>query len=76
MGMRAVSMPEDRRIVQTVEPIFLQEKLIGVLIYEKPALAVEDVISPEKEQCQQSGALGRITVRDNGVGVQHKTAHS
>lgn len=57
VGMRAVSMPEDRRIVQTVEPIFLQEKLIGVLIYEKPALAVEDVIPPEKEPCQQSGVL-------------------
>ncbi len=45
VGVRAVSMPEDRRIVQTVEPIFYQEKLIAVLIYERPAMAVEDVLS-------------------------------
>ena len=37
VGVRAVSMPEDRRIIQTVEPIFCAEKLIGVLIYEKAA---------------------------------------
>lgn len=57
VGMRALSMPEDRRIVQTVEPIFLNKKLIGVLIYEKPALAVEDVIPPEKECRQENGTL-------------------
>ena len=44
-GMRAVSMPEDRRIVQSVEPIFYEGRLIAVLIYEKPAMAVEAVVA-------------------------------
>lgn len=45
MGVRAVSMPEDRRIVQSVEPIFYEERLIAVLIYEKPAMAVETMVA-------------------------------
>lgn len=53
VGVRAVSMPEDQRIVQTVEPIFYKEKLIGVLIYERPAMAVEDVLSFDE---RESGA--------------------
>ena len=44
VGLRAVSMPEDRRIVQSVEPIFYRERLIAVLIYEKPAPAAEDMV--------------------------------
>ena len=44
VGLRAVSMPEDRRIVQSVEPIFFRERLIAVLIYEKPAPAAEDMV--------------------------------
>lgn len=35
--MRAVHMPEDRDVIQTVEPIFFNEKLIAVLIFEKRA---------------------------------------
>lgn len=45
VGMRAVSMPEDRRIIQTVEPIFYGGHLIAVLIYEKPAMDVESILS-------------------------------
>ena len=45
VGVRAVSMPEDRRIVQSVEPIFYEERLIAVLIYEKPAVAVEAMVA-------------------------------
>ncbi len=35
--MCAVHMPEDRNVIQTVEPLFYNEKLIGTLIYEKNA---------------------------------------
>lgn len=49
VGVRAVSMPEDRRIVQSVEPIFYEERLIAVLIYEKPAMAVEAVVAQQEE---------------------------
>lgn len=35
--MSAVHMPEDRDVIQTVEPIFYNEKLIAVLIFEKKA---------------------------------------
>lgn len=56
-GVRAVSMPEDRRIVQTVEPIFCAEKLIGVLIYEKPTIAVENMVSSSAESGQGAEAL-------------------
>lgn len=48
VGMRAVSMPEDRRIVQSVEPIFYEERLIAVLIYEKPAMAVEAMVARQE----------------------------
>lgn len=52
VGVRAVSMPEDKRIVQTVEPIFHKEKLIAVLIYERPALAVEDMVPPTPAEAE------------------------
>ena len=48
VGVRAVSMPEDRRIVQSVEPIFYEERLIAVLIYEKPAMAVEAMVARQE----------------------------
>ncbi len=35
--MCAIHMPEDRNVVQTVEPLFYNEKLIAVLIFEKKA---------------------------------------
>ena len=35
--MCAVHMPEDRNVIQTVEPLFYDEKLIAVLIFEKKA---------------------------------------
>ncbi|NCB63655.1 MAG: histidine kinase [Clostridia bacterium] len=54
VGVRAVSMPEDKRIVQTVEPIFHKEKLIAVLIYERPAMAVEDMVTPAPAEGPQS----------------------
>ena len=57
-GVRAVSMPEDRRIVQSVEPLFYEGRLIGVLIYERPALAAEEPPpAGEREAEQASGAL-------------------
>lgn len=49
-GVRAVSMPEDRRIIQTVEPIFYSGRLIAVLIYEKPAMDVEDILADAQSQ--------------------------
>ena len=52
VGVRAVSMPENRRVVQTVEPLFFQEKLIAVLIYEKPSVA--EVIPEESEPIEES----------------------
>ncbi len=64
VGVRAVSMPEDRRIVQTVEPIFFQEKLIGVLIYEKPAMAVEDMVSLGEDKSHAVGELDWINVSE------------
>lgn len=35
--MCAIHMPEDRNVIQTVEPLFHNEKLIGTLILEKNA---------------------------------------
>lgn len=55
VGVRAVSMPEDRKIVQTVEPISFEGRLIGVLIYEKPAMSVEELVEFSDHQI---GALG------------------
>lgn len=40
--MTAIHMPEDRDIIQTVEPIFFNEKLIAVLIFEKAAGTRDD----------------------------------
>ena len=45
-GMLAVSMPEGRKIVQTTEGIFYNQKLIGVLIFEKKA---------DEEEIQKKG---------------------
>lgn len=58
VGVRAVSMPEDRKIVQTVEPIFFEGRLIGVLIYEKPAISVEELVEASDHQL---GELGNDT---------------
>lgn len=49
VGRKAVSVPEDGHVVQTVEPIFFQGRLIGVLIYEKKASMVEEVLSSVPE---------------------------
>lgn len=48
-GMLAVSMPEGRKIVQTTEGIFFNQKLIGVLIFEKKA----DTEESEKQSPKQ-----------------------
>ncbi|MGN1007996.1 MAG: sensor histidine kinase [Butyricicoccus sp.] len=50
IGVRAVSMPEDRKIVQTVEPICFEGRLIGVLIYEKPAADMEMLPEPPEHR--------------------------
>ena len=67
VGMRAVSMPEDRRIVQSVEPIFYEGRLIAVLIYEKPAMAVEAMVAPMRR------ALEELVIEgiDTGAGLAH-----
>ena len=65
VGVRAVSMPEDRRIVQTVEPIIFNEKLIGVLIYERPAMAVEDLVSPREDENRGKEELDWASVSDH-----------
>lgn len=65
VGVRAVSMPEDRRIVQTVEPIIFKEKLIGVLIYEKPAMAVKDIVPPREDANQGADDLDWIGVSEH-----------
>ncbi len=65
VGVRAVSMPEDRRIVQSVEPIFHADKLIGVLIYEKPAIAAETMLQSEEHEFEWKEAdLGWDAVSD------------
>lgn len=65
VGVRAVSMPEDRRIVQTVEPIIFKDKLIGVLIYEKPAMAVEDILLPHGQENHVAEGLDWAGVADH-----------
>ena len=42
VGMRAVSVPEDGQVVQTVDPLFFQGKLVAVLIYEKRSTQAEE----------------------------------
>ncbi|MEM1485914.1 histidine kinase N-terminal domain-containing protein [Oscillospiraceae bacterium PP1C4] len=39
-GVKAVCVPENAQVVQTVEPIFFRERQIGVLIFEKQASLV------------------------------------
>lgn len=56
IGVRAVSMPEDRRIVQSVEPLFYEGRLIAVLIYEKPAMAVEAMVAGQTAPENGAGA--------------------
>lgn len=64
-GMRAVSMPEDRRIVQSVDPIFYRGRLIAVLIYEKPAMDVESILSASQPAPTDTSAdLGWSAVAD------------
>ncbi len=47
--MCAVHMPEDRNVIQTVEPLYHNEKLIGALIFEKNADATETNSEKENE---------------------------
>lgn len=62
--MCAIHMPEDRNVIQTVEPLYFKEKLIGTLIFEKNAdlaganNAKEDENSDKKEIF--SGFIGSI----------------
>lgn len=49
VGRKAVSVPENRRVVQTVEPIFFEGRLIAVLIYEKKASLVPEAFSAVPE---------------------------
>ena len=69
-GVRAVSMPEDRRIVQSVEPLFYEGRLIGVLIYERPALAAEEPAGAGEIllSAHPGGAGGGAGVRGSGLG--------
>ena len=57
IGRKAVSVPENGRVVQTVEPIFFEGRLIAVLIYEKKASLAPEVISsvPDGERSFQAG---------------------
>ena len=59
-GVRAVSMPEDRRIVQSVEPLFYEGRLIGVLIYERPALAAEEPPPAGEREAEQARYLDLV----------------
>ena len=62
-GMLAVSMPEGRKIVQTTEGIFYNQKLIGVLIFEKKADEEEIQKQQTEEQAGNEGianAFGKI----------------
>lgn len=52
--MCAVHMPEDRNVIQTVEPLFYNEKLIAVLIFEKKADFEEKQSSAEAEEEEKS----------------------
>lgn len=42
VGMKAVSMPENAQVVQTVDPLFFRGKLVAVLIYEKRSTQAEE----------------------------------
>ena len=57
IGRKAVSVPENGRVVQTVEPIFFEGRLIAVLIYEKKASLAPEVISsvPDGDRSFQAG---------------------
>lgn len=52
--MCAIHMPEDRNVIQTVEPLFHNEKLIGTLILEKNAdlAAVQKSTDTEKNESE------------------------
>lgn len=64
--MCAIHMPEDRNVIQTVEPLFHNEKLIGTLIFEKNAdLAEFKTRDSEKDEKKNddgilSGIAGTI----------------
>lgn len=49
IGRKAVSVPENKQVVQTVEPIFYEGRLIAVLIYEKKASLMPEVVAPVLE---------------------------
>lgn len=59
IGRKAVSVPENGRVVQTVEPIFFEGRLIAVLIYEKKASLAPEVISsvPDGDRSFQAGTV-------------------
>lgn len=61
--MCAVHMPEDRKVVQTVEPIFYNDKLIAVLIFERNAETVKSD-GPELPDIEESllGHESRIII--------------
>ncbi len=66
-GVKAVSMPEGQQIVQSVEPIFFQGKVIAVLIYEKQALSVQAVL--ETETAEWYGADERTLLESLSDGI-------
>lgn len=45
IGMRAVSVPENRHVIQTVHPVFYQKRLIAVLVYERTAASADSFLS-------------------------------
>ena len=74
IGRKAVSVPENGRVVQTVEPIFFEGRLIAVLIYEKKASLAPEVISsvPDGERSFQAGdsqwLAQEMCIRDSHYG--------
>ncbi len=58
--MCAVHMPEDRNVIQTVEPLFYNEKLIAVLIFEKKACIDENKKQPEDIIEEKNDAISDV----------------
>ena len=58
--MCAVHMPEDRNVIQTVEPLFYNEKLIAVLIFEKKADFDENQGTTEAAEEEKSEAVSSV----------------
>ncbi|MGN0629434.1 MAG: sensor histidine kinase [Oscillospiraceae bacterium] len=64
--MCAVHMPEDRNVIQTVEPLFYDEKLIAVLIFEKKAdieekRAQTELVAEEEKSDAVASVFGKLT---------------